>query len=78
MTQTPRFLTTSQVAEHLGVSVHTVTSWCRAGAIKAIRTPSLKGLGNYRIPVSEVERITAEPLPEPSGDPEPEPVRRAA
>ncbi|WP_367264959.1 helix-turn-helix domain-containing protein [Trueperella pyogenes] len=50
---TGRLLTTAEVAERLDVSRGTVLNWCRAGDLTFVRYPS----GQYRIPVSEVERI---------------------
>lgn len=46
-------LTTSQVAEAFSVAPSTITRWCRRGKIRYITHPG----GQYRIPVSEVERF---------------------
>lgn len=51
----PQFLTASQAARRLGVSVDTVRRWNDQGLIKSTRTPK----NHRRFDVSEVERIIA-------------------
>lgn len=51
----PDMVSTGVVARRLGVTVNTVKNWIRKGILQGIRLPS----GHYRIPLSELERLTA-------------------
>jgi excisionase family DNA binding protein len=55
MTQTD--LTIKQAAALFGCSPQTVQAWIKAGRIKAYR---MGGIGSYRVPWAEVERVRAE------------------
>jgi predicted site-specific integrase-resolvase len=51
----PIYLTTTQVADAIGVHRYTVLKWCKAGIVDgAIRLPS----GCWRIPARTVESMT--------------------
>jgi len=70
------FLTSLEVAARLKVDRSTVTRWITTGHLKAWEIPG----GKYRIPVSEIERITqlAEyPGVEPASAASPEPESEA-
>jgi excisionase family DNA binding protein len=49
------YMTPSQAARRIGVSVHTIKAWIKKGRMRCIETP----LGRL-IPVSEVERLARE------------------
>ncbi len=53
--QTGPMLTPRQVAALFQVDPKTVTRWCRAGKMTAVRLPG----GHYRITRAEVERVIA-------------------
>ena len=51
-------LPTTAVAERLHVTSQTIRNWIERGELQAKRIGR-----NYKIPVSEVERILGEPIP---------------
>ena len=55
MIDTTDYLTPSEAARRLGISVEMVRTWLKAGRIEHIRTK----LGRL-IPITEIERIAAE------------------
>ncbi|MEX2541795.1 MAG: helix-turn-helix domain-containing protein [Trueperaceae bacterium] len=52
--QNEKLLRIDEVAQQLSVSTRTVRSWCLDGLIEHVRLPR----GRYRIPKSELSRIT--------------------
>ncbi len=61
-----RFLTSAEVAAHVGVSARTVSNWIRDGHLKAYRTPG----GHGRVAEEDLQRFLDErgirPLPDAS------------
>lgn len=61
-----RFLTSAEVAAHVGVSARTVSNWIRDGHLKAYRTPG----GHGRVAEEDLQRFLDErgirPLPDTS------------
>jgi excisionase family DNA binding protein len=51
-----KMLTTGDVARAAGVSINSVKSWIRGGALRAVRLPS----GHFRIPKAELDRLLRE------------------
>jgi excisionase family DNA binding protein len=75
MAEEPRYYTTQQVANLLGVSVPTVVNWVKQGRLEAHKTPG----GHRRITpqaLTEFARRFAYPLPFASPDPNPVPGTR--
>jgi excisionase family DNA binding protein len=68
-----RFLTSAEVAEHVGVSARTVSNWIRDGHLRAHRTPG----GHARVGSEDLRRFLDErgirPLPTPAPAPAPDP-----
>lgn len=54
MNQNRESLSTAQAAERIGITTPTLHRWRKVGHILAVELPN----GHFRIPVSEVERIT--------------------
>lgn len=58
-------MTATEVAELFRVDPRTVSSWCRAGKIRAFRTlGGVGGYGHWRIPADEVSRMWNEQMEE--------------
>ncbi len=55
MTEPPQYVTTADVAAQFGTSIENVTRWIKTGKLDAIQPGGPRG--EYRIPVSEVERL---------------------
>lgn len=55
-----RYVTASQAARSLGVSVPTITRWMRAGRFPHARVVEFENLTVYQIPADEVEAVRAE------------------
>jgi excisionase family DNA binding protein len=74
-----RFLTSAEVAEHVGVSARTVSNWIRDGHLRAHRTPG----GHARVGSEDLRHFLDErgirplptPAPHPAASPNPERVR---
>ena len=59
MTQVPRYLTASQVAERLETTADAVRGWAQSGKLTAIKLPS----GQYRFVREDIEAIERGELP---------------